>query len=80
MKAFVRSVKKKTITLKMVPTWNGIVGNYPHCDVRWFLFLFFLFGLSKVYGSTKHFLFLRDGIETRYVLFGTERIEKQVTE
>ena len=20
----------------MVPTWNGIVGNYPHCDVRWF--------------------------------------------
>ena len=42
--------------------------------------LFFLFGLSKVYGSTKHFFFLRDGIETRYVLFGTERIEKQVTE
>lgn len=43
-------------------------------------FLFFFYDLSKVYGSTKHFFILKDGIELFYVLLGKTNRDKTRTE
>ena len=50
----------------------------PHCDVRGLSFFFY--DLSKVYGSTKHFFILKDGIELFYVLLGKTNRDKTRTE